>query len=63
MPILKSTIDRNSEEFAANRERMESLVGELREKLARTALGGSERARKKHADRGKLLARERIEAL
>ncbi len=63
MPILKSAIDRNSKEFVANRAHMESLIGDLREKLAQAALGGSEKARKKHIDRGKLLPRERIEAL
>ncbi|MGH8161319.1 MAG: carboxyl transferase domain-containing protein, partial [Gammaproteobacteria bacterium] len=63
MPIIKSTIDRNGKEFAANREHMETLVADLRETLAKTALGGSERSRKKHLDRGKLLARDRIEAL
>ncbi|MDN5864730.1 MAG: methylcrotonoyl-CoA carboxylase [Gammaproteobacteria bacterium] len=63
MPIIKSTIDTNSKEFAANREHMEALVKDLREKLVETAKGGSERSRKKHLDRGKLLVRDRIEAL
>ena len=63
MPILKSAIDRNSKEFAANRAHMEKLVADLREKQAKAALGGDEKARKKHTDRGKLLPRERIEAL
>jgi len=63
MPIIKSTIDRNGEEFVANFDHMRELVTDLREKLAHTALGGSEKARKKHTDRGKLLARDRIEAL
>ncbi len=63
MPILKSAIDRNSKEFAANRVHMEKLVADLREKQAKAALGGDEKARKKHTDRGKLLPRERIEAL
>ncbi|MGH8426399.1 MAG: carboxyl transferase domain-containing protein [Gammaproteobacteria bacterium] len=63
MPTLKSTIDRSGKDFAANRRKMEALAGDLRETLAKTALGGSERARKKHTDRGKLLPRDRIEAL
>ncbi|HKT31502.1 MAG TPA: carboxyl transferase domain-containing protein [Gammaproteobacteria bacterium] len=63
MPILKSALDRNSKEFAANRAHMEKLVADLRDKLAKAALGGSEKARKKHTQRGKLLARDRIEAL
>ncbi len=49
--------------FAANRERLEALVGELRERLAWAHAGGSEEARTRHAARGKLLPRERVEAL
>ncbi len=63
MPVIKSAIDRNGKEFAANRDHMKALVAGLREKLMKTAKGGSERARKKHLDRGKLLPRDRIEAL
>ena len=63
MPILKSATDRNSQEFAANRAHMEKLVADLRQKQAQAALGGGQAARKKHADRGKLLPRDRIEAL
>lgn len=39
------------------------LTAELRERLARVRLGGSEAARTKHTDRGKLLARDRVDAL
>ncbi|MDE2346342.1 MAG: methylcrotonoyl-CoA carboxylase [Gammaproteobacteria bacterium] len=63
MPILKSSIDTNSKEFLANRDHLRKLVTELRATQAKAALGGDEKARKKHTDRGKLLPRERIEAL
>ncbi|HEX2667236.1 MAG TPA: carboxyl transferase domain-containing protein, partial [Gammaproteobacteria bacterium] len=63
MPILKSNLDRNSKEFLANRGHMQKLVEDLRNQQAKAALGGDEKARKKHTDRGKLLPRERIEAL
>jgi len=63
MSILKSRIDVNGADFARNRAQMEALVAELRAHLERTALGGSEDARKKHVARGKLLARDRIAAL
>ncbi|MHB8425584.1 MAG: carboxyl transferase domain-containing protein [Gammaproteobacteria bacterium] len=63
MPTLKSTLDKTTREFAANRAHMEKLVADLREKQVKAALGGDEKARKKHTDRGKLLPRERIEAL
>ena len=42
---------------------MRDLVTELRERLALVRQGGSESARRKHTDRGKLLARDRIDAL
>ncbi|WP_182345954.1 carboxyl transferase domain-containing protein [Tomitella gaofuii] len=40
-----------------------ALVTELRERLASAALGGGERARQRHVDRGKLLPRDRVERL
>ena len=40
-----------------------ALVDELRERTARVRQGGSESARTKHTDRGKMLARDRIDAL
>jgi len=42
---------------------MAQLVEELRERTARVWQGGSEAARTKHTDRGKMLARERIDTL
>ena len=42
---------------------MQELVDDLRARLAVVRQGGSEAARKKHTDRGKLLARDRVDAL
>jgi len=42
---------------------MKELVDELRERLALARLGGSESARRKHTDRGKLLVRDRVDRL
>ncbi len=42
---------------------LEELTVELRERLARVREGGSEAARKKHTDRGKLLPRDRVDGL
>jgi 3-methylcrotonyl-CoA carboxylase beta subunit len=42
---------------------MRELVDELRERLALARQGGSEAARRKHTDRGKLLVRERVDRL
>ena len=47
----------------ANAEAHAALIAELRERIGATAQGGSEKARQKHLDRGKLLPRDRVEAL
>lgn len=61
MPKLASKMNPDSEEFKANAAHMEALVADLREKVAKIALGGSERARERHLSRGKLLPRDRVE--
>src|SRR5918999_2115710 len=63
MAVLTSQVERESEEFARGRERMESLVAELRERTARVARGAGEKATERHRSRGKLTARERIDRL
>ena len=63
MPALKTTVDRRSEDFAANRAAMDEAVAELRRVVAEIAEGGGERARERHAARGKMLPRERIDRL
>jgi 3-methylcrotonyl-CoA carboxylase beta subunit len=61
--LLRSAADAGSEEFARNEAEHRRLVGELRERLARAAAGGGERARARHVERGKLLPRERVARL
>src|ERR1700691_2851677 len=48
---------------AENRDAHTALVAQLRDKLATAALGGSERSRARHVDRGKLLPRDRVDGL
>jgi 3-methylcrotonyl-CoA carboxylase beta subunit len=50
-------------EFEANAEAHAALVADLRARQAKAALGGGERARTRHTERGKLLPRERIDRL
>src|SRR5512139_2682090 len=50
-------------EFAENRHYHEALAGELRARLREVQAGGPEELRRRHKQRGKLLARERIDAL
>jgi len=61
--VLTSQLERESDEFAGRRERMEGLVAELRERTAQVAYGGGESAVDRHRGRGKLTARERIDRL
>ncbi|MCZ8115005.1 carboxyl transferase domain-containing protein [Silanimonas sp.] len=63
MPQLQSQIDPRSPDFLANADALKANVSELDQRLARAAEGGGEKARAKHTERGKLLPRERIEAL
>jgi len=63
MPALTSKLNPRSEEFKASAAAMKQLVDDLGRKLDQIALGGGEAARAKHAARGKLLPRERVEML
>ncbi|MDP4590904.1 MAG: methylcrotonoyl-CoA carboxylase [Burkholderiaceae bacterium] len=63
MPIIESTLNPRSEDFKANAAAMSACVQDLKDKLQHIALGGGEKARKKHTDRGKLLPRDRIALL
>ena len=60
--LLTSQLERD-ETFTRRAERMEALVGELRERTALVARGGGEKAVERHRSRGKLTARERIDRL
>jgi len=63
MEILETHIDTGSADFKANRDAMTAIVNEWRERVNLVKQGGGEDATKKHKARGKLTARERIEAL
>ena len=63
MTRIASRIDAGGAEFRANAAHMAGLVEELRTRQAAAAAGGGEDARAKHVGRGKLLPRDRIEAL
>ena len=63
MPRIQSQIDTRSPEFLANATQLRDLVDDLKQQLQRASLGGGDKARSKHTERGKLLPRERIRAL
>ena len=63
MSVLETSIDPRSSEFANNAKVMKANVSEWRERMTKVKAGGGEDAIRKHKARGKLTARERIEAL
>jgi 3-methylcrotonyl-CoA carboxylase beta subunit len=63
MPQIRSLLDTRSAEFQANAAQLRGLVDDLQQEMAQAALGGGDKARTKHTERGKLLPRERIRAL
>jgi 3-methylcrotonyl-CoA carboxylase beta subunit len=63
MPIIESQIDARSADFQANAAQLRKVVEDLQAQLAKAALGGGEKARAKHTERGKLLPRERVRGL
>lgn len=63
MSAFESVINPNSDEFIRNAQLMADLVADLRDKSAKISLGGDEKARAKHVERGKLLPRERLRQL
>src|SRR5689334_2187592 len=63
MARLRSEIDREDAEFVANDRRNRCLAADLRARRERVAAGGGEAAVRRHRERGKLLARERIDVV
>ena len=63
MPIIESKLSPRAADFQANADKMRALVADLKDKVAKAALGGGDKARDKHVARGKLLPRERINLL
>jgi 3-methylcrotonyl-CoA carboxylase beta subunit len=63
MDRIESRIQTSSEEFRKNRELIVAQVEKLRAEIERVRAGGPEHARKRHLERGKLLARDRVRKL
>ncbi|MFC3050654.1 carboxyl transferase domain-containing protein [Kordiimonas pumila] len=63
MAVIQSTIQVGGADFDRNFDHMQTQVNDLNEKISTISLGGPERAREKHLARGKLLPRERVNAL
>ncbi|WP_431233052.1 acyl-CoA carboxylase subunit beta [Mycolicibacterium psychrotolerans] len=63
MPVLSTDVDANSDTYLANVQVQSAAVAALQEQLCLVAAGGGPRYVQRHHDRGRLLARERIELL
>jgi len=63
MDVLPTRVDPTSDAYRRNRAHHEALAADLRAVLGKLQLGGPEKARQKHKERGKLLVRERIDGL
>lgn len=63
MTVLQTRINTRETAFAENREHMHTQVDDLRQRVAQIHLGGGDKARARHTSRGKLLPRERLNAL
>jgi 3-methylcrotonyl-CoA carboxylase beta subunit len=63
VPKITSNININSQAFSENAAHMQMQVDDLNRLCNQVAQGGGEKACKRHTDRGKLLPRDRINAL
>jgi 3-methylcrotonyl-CoA carboxylase beta subunit len=62
-PRIDSKIATEGEEFRARYDHNRALAEKLRADVAQAAKGGTEKHRKRHVERGKLLPRDRVERL
>lgn len=60
--ILDGQLAKNSD-YIANKSNMDGIIGNFQKTYDNVLLGGGEKAKLKHKERGKLLARERIDTL
>ncbi len=63
MSHIKSSINTSSDAFIENEAKLRNSLADLQDKISQIELGGGPEKQKKHKDRGKLLARERINVL
>lgn len=63
MAILNTKVNTRSTEFTENQAAMHTQVDDLKCKIAEVSQGGGDKYRQRHVSQGKLLARDRINAL
>jgi 3-methylcrotonyl-CoA carboxylase beta subunit len=62
-PVMGTRVDPGSGQFARNADAHRALVADLNATLATARLGGPEKSRARHVERGKLLPRDRVDTL
>lgn len=63
MGVLRSALDTSSDQFGTDRAAMLDALADLEEKSRQVVAAGGPRAVARHRERGKLLARERVDLL
>jgi len=63
MPVLTSQVNPQSDAYKQNQQGMQNVVDDLQKTIATILKGGGEKYVARHKAKGKLLARERIDAL
>ena len=61
--VWRTQVDKNSDLFKENEANLRAVTEELNKRVQQVTMGGGEKYRKLHQSRGKLLPRDRIEAL
>src|SRR3954447_16776861 len=61
--VLRSVLDTGGEQYRVNRAAQLALIEQLEEQLELARAGGGPRYQQRHRERGRLLARERVELL
>ena len=61
--VLRSNVDTDSDDYKANLAQMQALWDEVADQLAQVPTIGGQRYVDRHRKRGKMLVRERVEAL
>ncbi|KAF2797513.1 methylmalonyl-CoA carboxyltransferase 12S subunit [Melanomma pulvis-pyrius CBS 109.77] len=61
--VIPTSVDANSSDFKENKRQMDEAMAQLNTLHTKIAQGGTQKARDKHIQRGKMLVRDRITAL
>jgi 3-methylcrotonyl-CoA carboxylase beta subunit len=58
--VLRSNVDTSSADFKDNAKAMDEVIAKMKELREQLVLGGPQKARDKHVQRGKMLPREYV---